>query len=61
MVHMRCQHLHSEFRQTQLLWRALLITRNCQTRQVSKLSTRLKKGKIFESKKAHYNYTNMLK
>lgn len=43
MVHMRCQHLHSEVRQVQLLWRAILTTRNCQTRHVSKLSTRLKK------------------
>ncbi|GAA5814469.1 hypothetical protein MFLAVUS_007966 [Mucor flavus] len=39
MVHMRCQHLHSEVTQTQRLWRALLSTRqSCQTRQVTNLA-----------------------
>ncbi|KAI9354652.1 hypothetical protein BD770DRAFT_391929 [Pilaira anomala] len=36
MVHMRCQHLHSEITRTQRLWKALLLTgQTCQTRQVS--------------------------
>lgn len=44
MVHMRCQHLHSEVVHTQRLWRAFLST--CQTRPVSSLATRSSKGKF---------------
>lgn len=44
MVHMRCQHLHSEVAHTQRLWRAFLST--CQTRQVSSLATRSSKGNV---------------
>ncbi|KAG2209419.1 hypothetical protein INT47_008261 [Mucor saturninus] len=45
MVHMRCQHLHSEVVHTQRLWRAFLST--CQTRPVSSLATRSSKVSSF--------------